>query len=98
MVDKKKFPLRFWCCCGIRDSGSWMDKNQDPGSGMNIPDPQHWCSYLCTVTYECTMYLWDPLGSIILSGFISRKLFFTNPDPSLSNSTVVSFEPLLNFI
>jgi hypothetical protein len=19
-----------------------MDKNQDPGSGINIPDPQHW--------------------------------------------------------
>jgi hypothetical protein len=25
----------------IRDPGSWMDKNQDPGSGLNIPDPQH---------------------------------------------------------
>jgi hypothetical protein len=27
---------------GIRDPGSGMDKNQDPGSGINIPDPQHW--------------------------------------------------------
>jgi hypothetical protein len=26
----------------IRDPGSWMDKNQDPGSGINISDPQHW--------------------------------------------------------
>jgi hypothetical protein len=26
---------------GIRDPGSGMDKNQDPGSGINIPDPQH---------------------------------------------------------
>ncbi len=27
---------------GIRDSGIiWMGKNQDPGSGINIPDPQH---------------------------------------------------------
>jgi hypothetical protein len=26
---KKNFPL-FWCCCLIRDSGSGMDKNQDP--------------------------------------------------------------------
>ncbi len=25
----------------IRDLGSGMDKNQDPGSGINIPDPQH---------------------------------------------------------
>jgi hypothetical protein len=22
--------------------GSGMGKNQDPGSGINIPDPQHW--------------------------------------------------------
>ncbi len=27
---------------GIRDPGSGMDKNQNPGSGKNIPDTQHW--------------------------------------------------------
>ncbi len=26
---------------GIRDPGSGMGKNQDPGSGINIPDPHH---------------------------------------------------------
>jgi hypothetical protein len=26
----------------IRDPGSGMGKNQDLGSGINIPDPQHW--------------------------------------------------------
>jgi hypothetical protein len=26
---------------GIRNKGSGMGKNQDPGSGVNIPDPQH---------------------------------------------------------
>jgi hypothetical protein len=26
----------------IRDPGSGMEKKSDPGSGMNIPDPQHW--------------------------------------------------------
>ncbi len=26
------------------DPGSGMDKNQDPESGMNIPDPQHCCA------------------------------------------------------
>jgi hypothetical protein len=31
--------------------GSGMDKNQDPGSGINIPDPQHWC-------YGSVMILW----------------------------------------
>jgi hypothetical protein len=29
---------------GIWDTGSDMDKNPDPGSGINILDPQH-CSY-----------------------------------------------------
>jgi hypothetical protein len=27
---------------GIRDLESGMGKNQDPGSGINILDPQHW--------------------------------------------------------
>jgi hypothetical protein len=27
---------------GIRDPGSGMGKNQDPGSGINIPDPPNW--------------------------------------------------------
>jgi hypothetical protein len=31
---------------GIRDPGSGMGKNQDPGSGINIPDPQH-CVWRC---------------------------------------------------
>jgi hypothetical protein len=26
---------------GVRDPGSGMGKNQDPGSGINNPDPQH---------------------------------------------------------
>ncbi len=30
---------------GIRDPGSGMGKNQDPGSGINIPDPQHCKNY-----------------------------------------------------
>ncbi len=29
------------CFLGIRDPGSEMGKNPDPGSGINIPDPQH---------------------------------------------------------
>ncbi len=28
------------------DPGSGMAKNQDPGSGINIPDPQHWSPHL----------------------------------------------------
>jgi hypothetical protein len=35
-------PLSFVAVFGseIRDPGSGMGKNQDPGSGINIPDPQ----------------------------------------------------------
>jgi hypothetical protein len=37
-------PLSFVAVFGskILDPGSGMGKNQDPGSGINIPDPQHW--------------------------------------------------------
>ncbi len=39
--QKNSFPpLLFWCCCWIQDQVSGMDKNQYPGSGRNIPDPQ----------------------------------------------------------
>jgi hypothetical protein len=44
-LTKKNFsPLSFAAVfgSGIRDPGSGMGKNQDPGSGINIPDPQHW--------------------------------------------------------
>jgi hypothetical protein len=27
---------------GIRDPRSGKGENQDPGSGINIPDPPHW--------------------------------------------------------
>ncbi len=33
----------------IRDPGSGMGKNQDPGSGINIPDPPHWLKLVCNV-------------------------------------------------
>jgi hypothetical protein len=49
MVDKNFFsPLSFVAVfgSGIRHPGSVMGKNQDPGSGINIPDPPH-CYPLC---------------------------------------------------
>jgi hypothetical protein len=38
----------------IRDPGSGMGKNQDPGSGINIPDPQHCLALI--VTKRITVY------------------------------------------
>jgi hypothetical protein len=44
------FPSLFCnCCCWIGDQGSWIDKYQDPGSGINIPDPQDWYRYLVSI-------------------------------------------------
>ncbi len=41
-------PLSFLPVFGseIRDPGSGMVKNQDRGSGINIPDPQHWLRHI----------------------------------------------------
>ncbi len=36
------------------DPGSGMGKNQDPGSGINIPDPQHWLSYAEPPPMSCS--------------------------------------------
>jgi hypothetical protein len=44
-------PLSF---VAFLDPGSGMGKNQDPGSGINIPDPQHW--HTVTVL-ACSLYL-----------------------------------------
>jgi hypothetical protein len=43
-LAKKNFsPLSFVAVfgSGIRDPGFGMGRNRDPGSGINIPDPQH---------------------------------------------------------
>jgi hypothetical protein len=39
---KKIFTSPCFLGSGIRDPGSGMGKNPDPGSAINIPDPQHW--------------------------------------------------------
>ncbi len=47
------FTLSLFCCCfWIWDPGSGMGKNQDPGSGINIQDPQHWMRPFLTVFGE----------------------------------------------
>ncbi len=40
---------------GIREPGSGMDKNQDPGSGINIPDPPHWSDR--NIEYSSVMHI-----------------------------------------
>jgi hypothetical protein len=46
MVLKKRYDNKFFFTPVLSllflDPGSGIAKNQDPGSGKNIPDPQHW--------------------------------------------------------
>ncbi len=54
-MSKKFFsPLSFIAVSGsgIRDPGSGMGKNQDTGSGINIPDPPH-----CARLKNCQNYM-----------------------------------------
>jgi hypothetical protein len=48
----------------LLDPGSGMDKNQDPGSGINIPDPQHYSSLLFSAFP-------DPLSVLYLVSCVS---------------------------
>ncbi len=37
--------------------GSGMDKNQDPGSQINIPDPQLWILYVFLLCAETRIFV-----------------------------------------
>jgi hypothetical protein len=39
MQDKKFVPLFFYCTV-VGFVGSGIDKSQEPGSGINVPDPK----------------------------------------------------------
>ncbi len=62
----KIFFIPLFCCCfWIRDPGSeirnprsGMGKNQDPGSGMNIPDPPH-CFWLMDPNLDPATFVSD---------------------------------------
>jgi hypothetical protein len=45
MITNFFSPLSF---VTVFDPGSAMGKNQDPGSGINIPDPPHWFNFIKT--------------------------------------------------
>jgi hypothetical protein len=53
------------------DPGSGMGKNQDPGSGINIPDPQH----LLTLTIRMIICLWKLREKLINN---KKMLFLTS--------------------
>ncbi len=64
-------PVPFWPL----DPGSGMGKNQDPGSGINIPDPQH-CSkqtkqILGSNRPETKFFWFKPTRNKICFGFVS---------------------------
>jgi hypothetical protein len=64
-----------------------MGKNQDPGSGINIPDPQHWSSDGLTMGREIKQFM----EALILCGYVSRSglsLFVPKPLPFLWQNIV----------
>ena len=56
---------------GIQDPGSGMGKNQDPGSGINIPDPQHWFISLSTIQRKKIM-----LQKLICPSLLKNNFLF----------------------
>jgi hypothetical protein len=50
---------------GIRDAGSGMGKNQDPGAGINIPDPPHCIEYI--------QFFWTRSNQMKTSVTINKK-------------------------
>jgi hypothetical protein len=50
----------------IRDPGSGMGKNQDPGSGINILDPQHCLQIMVLQWLSCMIHGVEPdlLGAL----------------------------------
>ena len=84
---------------GIRDPGSGMGKNQDSGSGINIPDPQHWKN---VQEGSGSVINWPP-GSGFAdqdSGSGSADQDYGSPDPDPKISLQIhdtAFKSLLSF-
>jgi hypothetical protein len=56
-------PLSF---VAVRDPGSGMGKNQDPGSGINIPDPQHCLTAAFCLSFKQAKFEGDALDQICI--------------------------------
>ncbi len=56
----------------IRDPGSGMGKNQDPGSGMNIPNPQHCLFFIFLMQNKWFVKCWGSASHWCGSGCGSR--------------------------
>jgi hypothetical protein len=48
----------------LLDPGFGMDKNQDPGSGINIPDPQHWLGHTGVRGFPSQLHLVNELITV----------------------------------
>jgi hypothetical protein len=88
---KKIFlPPHVFLGSGIRDPGSGMWKNPDPGSGINIPDPQH-CMQRSNLK-PCYIMQWrDLIPSCVMQqevkSFCSKMLLERTPEFFLFSAT-----------
>ncbi len=83
MQDKQIFSsLSFVAVFGseIWDPGSGTDKNQDPWSGINIPDPQHWYFLRKIFFHSKTSFLSLISRKYVPENYFSPQIFhFSRP-------------------
>jgi hypothetical protein len=91
---KKNLPLLFGAVVGsgIWDPRSGMDKNQDLGSRINIPDPQHYIQQVSSQTVQQQARMPHTSGQ---NGECRPP--FSTPGERISNDVTPTFE-LLEFL
>jgi hypothetical protein len=85
---------------GMRDPVSGMGKNQDPGSGINIPDPPHWLLLLqlqlpWLLLPWLLLLLWLLLPWLILLWLLQQWLLLLQLLPPVADATLAALLRLL---
>jgi hypothetical protein len=77
--------------------GSGMGKNQDLGSGINIPDPQHCFKYLLHLLYKCCK---NANTSVVNRDHVDpiRIQHSLGADPDLTFSLDADPDPIRHFL
>jgi hypothetical protein len=85
-----------------------MGKNQDPGSGINIPDPQHWlwiCDLLffessfmsLEVFFECSFSILEDKKLIKSNITVKNMIFRSVGDPGSGTFLTTGFGIRMSF-
>jgi hypothetical protein len=80
----------------IRDPGSGMGKNPDPGSRINIPDPQHWAQSVLKVIMDHMKTLVDSEDASVITAII--VVIFIEALADITDVTVKSISDFIKQI